>query len=77
MSVKLTGSVFATGTIVPSDNDKSNDGFVALLDIEYNHTIPDGAKQNFNTPYLGLKPIPFALQPKTNNKIFPNAQIID
>jgi len=50
-------SDLTTGATVPNNNDKSNDGHVAALRIEHNHTISDGAQQHCNIPYICFKPL--------------------
>jgi len=50
-------SDLTTGATVPTNNDKSNDGHVAALWIEHNHTISVGAEQHCNIPYIRFKPL--------------------
>jgi len=48
-------SDLTTGATVPTNNNKSNDGHVAALWMEHNHTISDGAQQHCNIPYIRFK----------------------
>jgi len=49
----------AIGANVPSDNDESNDGYVAALEIENNWRVSDGAEYHFKFPYPRFKPPDF------------------
>jgi len=71
-SVYLTWQIFL---FFPTNHDKGNDGYVAALLIEHNHTISGGAEQHCNNTFIRFKPLVLISTIKLTRKIYLNAQL--
>jgi len=70
--VYLTSLLFL---FFPTKHDKGNDGYVAALWIEHNHTISDGALQLLKIPRIRFKPLALFSTIKLTRKIYFNSQL--